>query len=392
MTQWVKDKDVINKVLFLPPTPSYIRSDFPNQLVWLGMKGNRFPCLTLFPLNNKVQYVLIYLHSNGCDLGGLHQLLRVIMLRLQVGVIAPEYPGYGLSEASTPCESSVKRCSKLTLEFVVNTLKIPLSRVVIFGTSIGTGGACWLAKKILERKRRLGALILKSPFTSIKAIIRDVQIFESPTVNCLAQVGSTLIADRFENLQVLKGVESPLLVLHGEVDKLIPASHSKLIFDSSSSDVKQLIVFPGVGHNDFEWNVVINKVRGFLHKVARYWHHEQKIAVRTKSRKLKELQRGPSGNIEKIMKERASSSANISTVIGCTVIGSAIGVAQSLTPESKEEPAQGISDKPVVVQGMHGEVDVGSSSSRTSQTWIFTSPEPVQKPQSSKEPKPKEPF
>jgi len=400
MSQWVKDNDFINKVLFVPPKPSYSRADFPtNQLVWLGAKGSRFPCLTLFPSSNKapnvsqVQYVVIYLHGNGCDLGGMHQLLRVIMLRLQVGVIAPEYPGYGLSEASTPCESSVKRCAKLTLEFVVNTLKVPLSRVVIFGTSIGTGGACWLAKKILEKKRRLGALILQSPFTSIKAIIREVRIFDSPTVNFFAQVGSTFIADRFMNLQVMKGVESPLLVLHGEVDDLIPATHSKTIFDSSSADVKQLIIFPGVGHNDFEWNAVIKKVRGFLHKVARYYRHERKIAVRMKTRKLEEMRRGPSGNIEKLVNERASSSAKISTVIGSTVgtvIGSAIGVAQSLTPESKvEHPAQSISDRHVVVQGMLNEPDVRSPNVRPSQTWIFTSTDPVHSPpQSSREPQP----
>lgn len=387
MTQWVRDNDFINKVLFVPPSPSYMRADFPNQLVWLGTKGNRFPCLTLFPLNCQVQYVIIYLHGNGCDLGGMHQLLRVIMLRLQVGVIAPEYPGYGLSEASTPCESSVKKCSKLTLEFVVNTLKIPLSRVIIFGTSIGTGGACWLAKKILEKKRRLGALILQSPFTSIKAIIREVRIFESPTVNFFAQVGSTFIADRFMNLQVMKGVESPLLVLHGAVDDLIPSSHSKIIFDSSAADVKQLVIFPGVGHNDFDWNAVIKKVRGFLIKVSQYYRHERKIAVRTNTRKLKALQRGPSGNIEKLAMERASSSAKISTVIGSTVgtvIGSAIGVAQSLTPESKEEPAQSLSEKHVIVQGNLDDLDVDRNSARNSQTWIFTSlPEPVQRPHPS---------
>jgi len=400
MSQWVKDVDFINKVLFVPPKPSYSRTDFPgNQLVWLGSKGSRFPCLTLFPKNDKqnfvsqVQYVIVYLHGNGCDLGGMYQLLRVIMLRLQVGVIAPEYPGYGLSEASVPCESSVKRCAKLTLEFVVNILKVPFSRVIIFGTSIGTGGSCWLAKKILEKKRRLGALILQSPFTSIKAIIREIGIFESPTVNFFAQVGSTFIADRFMNLQVMKGVECPLLVLHGEVDDLIPASHSKIIFDSSSADVKQLVIFPGVGHNDFEWNAVIKKIRGFLHKVARYYRHERKIAVRISSRKLSEMRRGPSGNIEKIVNERASSSAKISTVIGSTVgtvIGSAIGVAQSLTPESKEEnPAQSISNRHVVVQGTLNEVHVGLSNVRPSQTVIFTSEDHVpNQPRPSREPKP----
>jgi len=60
------------------------------------------------------------------------------MIRLKVGIIAPEYPGYGISEGY-PCESSSKKCGRLTLEFVVNDLKIPIDRVILFGTSIGTG-------------------------------------------------------------------------------------------------------------------------------------------------------------------------------------------------------------------------------------------------------------
>jgi len=192
------------------------------------------------------------------------------------------------------------------------------------------------------------------------------------------------------NLQVMKGVESPLLVLHGAVDDLIPASHSKIIFDSSAADVKQLVIFPGVGHNDFDWNAVIKKVRGFLIKVSQYYRHEKKITVRTNTRKLNALQRGPSGNIEKLAMERASSSAKISSVIGSTVgtvIGSAIGVAQSLTPETKEEPAQSLSEKHVIVQGTLDDLEeVERNCPRGSQTWIFTSPEPVQKPHRSTKP------
>jgi len=392
MSQWVRDNDFINKVLFVPPTPTYSRNDFPNQLVWLGKKGERFPCLTIFPPNKQVQYVMIYFHGNGCDLGGMHKLLRVFMLRLQVGIVAPEYPGYGLSEGRTPCESSVKECAKLTLEFVVNVLKIPLSRVVIFGTSIGTGAACWLAHKILQKKRRLGALILQSPFTSIKAVIKQVQIFESPTANFFAQVGSTFIADRFMNLQVMKGVESPLLVLHGAVDDLIPASHGKTIFDSSASDVKQLVIFPFVGHNDFDWNLVIKKVRGFLERISRWYRHERKITVQTSSRKLKALRRGPSGNIEQSAQDRATSSASISTVLGSTigtVIGSAIGVAQSIAPETKEDPVQSLSNQHMVVEGTMLEKKDPIISLTRSQRWLFTLPE--EKSPSHSEPQPPKP-
>jgi len=341
--QWAKDNDVLNKVLFVPPSPNYKRKDFPWDMVWLGPKKERFPCLMIFPKKQKVHYVLIYFHGNGCDLGGIHQLLRVIMIRLQIGIIAVEYPGYGLSEGTVPCESSVKNCGKLALEFVANELKVPLNRVVLFGTSIGTGVASWLAKKVTEEKRQLGALVLQSPFISIKALIKQVSIFKSSVANFFAQVGSTFIADRFTNMQELRGVEFPLLVLHGAADELIPASHGKVLFDTSCAELKQLFIFPKIGHNDFDWNVVIMKLRGFLECVGQHYGHDSKFDVDTNTPAIRAKLKGPSGDVERRAKDRASSGISASTFFSSTfgtIFGSAVGIAETLTPETKEEERQ----------------------------------------------------
>jgi len=338
--QWAKDNDVLNKVLFVPPQPCYKRKDFPWDMVWLGPKKERFPCLMLFPEKHKVHYVMIYFHGNGCDLGGIHQLLRVIMIRLQIGIIAVEYPGYGLSEGTVPCESSVKNCGKLALEFVANDLKVPLDRVVIFGTSIGTGIASWLAKKVYEEKRELGALVLQSPFISIKSLIKQVRIFKSSVANFFAQVGSTFIADRFNNMDALRGVGFPLLVLHGAADELIPASHGKVLFDASCADLKQLFIFPKVGHNDFDWNVVIAKLRGFLECVGLHYGHEKKFDVIRNTPQISAMLKGPSGDVERKALKRARSGLTASTFFSSafgTIFGSAVGIAETLTPETKEE-------------------------------------------------------
>jgi len=337
--QWAKDNDVLNKVLFVPPPPSYKRKDFPWDMIWLGPKKYRFPCLMLFPRQRPVHYVLIYFHGNGCDLGGIHQLLRVIMIRLQIGIIAVEYQGYGLSEGTVPCESSVKNCGKLALEFVANDLKVPLDRVVIFGTSIGTGVASWLARKVQEEKRELGALILQSPFTSIKSLIKQVSIFKSPVANFFAQVGSTFVADRFTNLEALRGVPYPLLVLHGADDELIPASQGKEIFDASTAELKQLFIFPKVRHNDFDWNTVISKMRGFLECVGRHYGHETKLEVITNTPRINVKHKGPSGDVERRAVERAKTGVTASTFFSSafgTFLGSAIGITETLTPETKE--------------------------------------------------------
>jgi len=338
MSQWVKDNDVLNKVLFVPPVPRYGRLDFPNVLVWLGEKGERFPCMMLFPVNRKVRNVIIYFHGNGCDLSGIACLMRTMMIRLHVGIIAPEYPGYGISEG-VACESSAKKCGRLTLEFVVNDLRVPLKRIVIFGTSIGTGICSWLAKKVVDKDKHLGSLILQSPFTSIKSVLKGISIFESQVANFFAQVGSTFVADRFTNLQCLKDVTFPLLVLHGADDDLIPVTHGKTIYEASKANLKKIVIFPNVGHNDFEWLLVIKKVQEFLDRLARYYGHGRKIRVEIDTKAVRAKRRSPSGNVEQKARDRARSGPKVTNLVSYTVgtlFGGAIGMAQALIPETKE--------------------------------------------------------
>jgi fermentation-respiration switch protein FrsA (DUF1100 family) len=56
--------------------------------------------------------------------------------------------------------------------------------------------------------------------------------------------------DRFPNHQHLAQVTSPLLVIHGEEDEVIPFSQGQSLFDLSPSPVKFFLPIPEVGHND----------------------------------------------------------------------------------------------------------------------------------------------
>ena len=64
-----------------------------------------------------------------------------------------------------------------------------------------------------------GALILISPYISLKAIIGGFAGGLMSWVSCLFK-------DRFKNLRVIREVTCPTLILHGEDDRLIPYSHS----------------------------------------------------------------------------------------------------------------------------------------------------------------------
>jgi uncharacterized protein len=50
-------------------------------------------------------------------------------------------------------------------------------------------------------------------------------------------------------LRRIHALSAPLLVLHGERDKIGPLSHGRALFDAAPKP-RHIHVFPGLGHND----------------------------------------------------------------------------------------------------------------------------------------------
>lgn len=75
-----------------------------------------------------------------------------------------------------------------------------LENTVIFGRSIGTGGATYLASQ-----KQLNNLILMSPFTDISSLAADTLKYKSSIVKC-----------HFDNMKEIGNYNGRLLVIHGQ--------------------------------------------------------------------------------------------------------------------------------------------------------------------------------
>jgi fermentation-respiration switch protein FrsA (DUF1100 family) len=53
----------------------------------------------------------------------------------------------------------------------------------------------------------------------------------------------------FNSLEKIKNVKSPIVLIHGSQDTLIPPAHSKQLFENISSQ-KMMILVEGGSHND----------------------------------------------------------------------------------------------------------------------------------------------
>lgn len=146
------------------------------------------------------------------------------------GLVVMDYRGYGESGGS-PSEAGVYRDAEAAWDHLVSHQEIDPARVAVYGRSIGSVPALYLAEN-----RRVAAVVLDSPFTSA----RDMARLHYPW---LPRFVTTLSMD---NLKRARSLHVPLLVHHGSDDRIAPLRMGKAIVEAGRGD---LVVLRG-GHND----------------------------------------------------------------------------------------------------------------------------------------------
>jgi esterase/lipase len=100
---------------------------------------------------------------------------------------------------------------------MINKRHVSREDIVIMGRSMGTGPACYLASKYNPR-----AVILLSPYTSLRRAAAHFVGNLHLDIYYIGSFISKLVIDRFENIEIIKNVVCPILVIHGLKDEMIP--------------------------------------------------------------------------------------------------------------------------------------------------------------------------
>lgn len=130
----------------------------------------------------------------------------------------PEYPGYSLySGKQDQIETDRRVCEDLNgiFDFLVNSRGFSENRIIVTGRSIGSGPSCFISKK-----RRPGALILISPFTSLQSAAKSM----------FGNFCGGFVRERFNNLECIQSVLCPVMIIHGKKDLIIPFSHAEQLY------------------------------------------------------------------------------------------------------------------------------------------------------------------
>ncbi|CAF1248572.1 unnamed protein product [Adineta steineri] len=272
---------MLNKFLFpAPKPPNYTLESHKHNLFWLPTdstnESSSIPCMFYSPeySNREIEYFMIFCHGNGCDIGSMHYTLSEFSRHLNVYAISFEYPTYGLCTASSPNQETINNHAEQAFNFVSNTLNWPIERIIIYGHSIGSGAACYLASM-----HSIGALILQSPYTAINSLVREK-----------AGVLSYLIRTRsWDNLEAMKHIQCPVLFIHGLDDTLIPPNHSQILYDAClNHERKKIILLRNEDHNSITEATLLRYITPFVEKQCKPMNTDIHLPVIKIDKQLRE--------------------------------------------------------------------------------------------------------
>lgn len=194
---------------------------------------------------------ILYFHGNASHIGNRAGIYSALSGK-GFGVLALSYRGYGKSEG-TPSEQGLYSDGRAALLFLTQELKIEPEKIIIYGESLGTGVSVQMACE-----HKIGGIILQAPYTSVVERASEIYFFLPVKL---------VMTEKFDSIRKIGKVECPILILHGELDDIIPASHGKKLF-AAAKEPKEAIFFSDTGHNNFDSAAVASCVFEFAQKYS----------------------------------------------------------------------------------------------------------------------------
>jgi len=171
--------------------------------------------------------VVLYSHGNGEDLGMVREQLKKLT-RFGCDFISYDYPGYGLS-GGTPTEEGCYQAIKCLYDHLITEMGVAPQNIILWGRSLGTGPSCFLASK-----NEVAGLVLETPFLSAFRTITEIPV---------------LPWDRFRNINFVSSIQCPSLVIHGNMDEVVPFRQGRKIHRALPHP-NELLEIKGASHNN----------------------------------------------------------------------------------------------------------------------------------------------
>jgi len=174
---------------------------------------------------------ILFFHGNGGALPDRAE--RMAFYQAQgFGALFLSYRGYGASTGSVSEQGFIT--DALTAYDVLVKDGIPPRKIAVVGESLGTGVAVQLAAQ-----KPVGAVALEAPFTAAVDVAAGIYWYLPVR---------WLMKDQYLSRDHIANVRVPLLIQHGDADRVIPVDQGRKLYDMAN-EPKELVILPGRGHD-----------------------------------------------------------------------------------------------------------------------------------------------
>jgi fermentation-respiration switch protein FrsA (DUF1100 family) len=191
--------------------------------------------------------VVVVFHGNAGHAGHRVPKFRDLV-DAGFGVFFAEYRGYG-GNPGRPDEPGLTADARAVMTYLQSE-GVDSGRIVLYGESLGAGVAVKTAVEF-----PVAGVVLEAPYTSI-ADVAQAHYWYLPA--------RWLVLDKWDVAGRIGEVNTPVLVVQGEADRVIPVRFGKEVYELAS-EPKAALFHPRAGHNDlFDYPEVIARVIAFV--------------------------------------------------------------------------------------------------------------------------------
>src|SRR5213080_1904532 len=175
---------------------------------------------------------LLWFYGNGETVAAMWPIVREFQPP-GTAVLVLDYPGYGAS-GGRATEGALYAAADAAYDALATRPGVDPQRIYVYGRSLGSAVATYTAAH-----RRVAGLILESPFTNAAAMAQ----------HHYRLLPRFLLRLSLDNVANIRRVHCPILLFHGDADRLVPTAMGMAVAAAAAGPVKVVLIH-GSGHND----------------------------------------------------------------------------------------------------------------------------------------------
>ena len=198
--------------------------------------------------NLKKFKTLLFFHGNAGELSNRIYKLNELN-KLDINILLISWRGFSGNEGS-PTEENLYKDAKAAIKWL-NRKEVENNKIILYGESLGTGVAVEIGKK-----NNFNSIILESPFTSMENAAKIYYPYLPVKL---------LLKDKYNSISKIKKITTPILIMHGKKDDIVPFSMGKELFEKANNP--KYSYFTSDDDHMMEFNdQILKSIKNFIDK------------------------------------------------------------------------------------------------------------------------------